>query len=361
MCPVTLFDTWEAAKKANPQYQKFFADPKKFAKVNQFNSSKVMAALKDYESNGSGKYRSPQERATFKNAVLLACNAPENARNVRIVDVRKEERCDSCHIEFGSDKADGGEQTFIGVTDEIGHVGGGVLMETTSIISISDDGDWAAFNLETGADSDSHKVQQAPLHLLLATRVEPATESDIIEYKMGARDEAVAKISEEDIGEEEFKTGCLVRLRMPYGSEYVVPYTKVQGRILADTGSTTTLINEDFAIRRGLELLDNPKEITLRDVNNGYSTLTKQCYLRLTLTTIWGDHITATLQALCVKDLRHDLLLGMRDLHRYKVSVMPHRGEAQMQIGEDIEVFPMLDCDQIKKLQDMTKEGGDEC
>jgi hypothetical protein len=40
---------------------------------------------------------------------------------------------------------------------------------------------------------------------------------------------------------------------------------------------------------------------------------------------------------------------------------MPHRGEAQMQIGEDIEVFPMLDCDQIKKLQDMTKEGGDEC
>ena len=361
MCPVTLFDTWDAAKKANPQYQKFFADPKKFAKVNQFNSSKVLAALKDYENSGSGKYRSPQERASFKNAALLVCNAPENARNVRVVDVRKEERCDSCHIEFGPSK-DGSEYTFNGVTDELGFAGGEVqLMETRSLISISDDGDWAAFNLETEDELDSHRPQQAPLHLLLATRVESATEDDIREYKKGARDEAVAKINEEDIGEEEFKTGCLVRLRMPYGSEYVVPYTKVQGRILADTGSTTTLINEDFAIRRGLELMDSPKEITLRDVNNGYSTLTKQCYLRLTLTTIWGDHITATLQALCVKDLRHDLLLGMRDLHRYKVSVMPHRGEVQMQVGEDIEIFPMLDCDQIKKLQDMTKEGSDEC
>ena len=130
---------------------------------------------------------------------------------------------------------------------------------------------------------------------------------------------------------------------------------------MADTGSTTTLINENFAIQRGLELTDSPKEITLRDVNNGFSTLTKQCYLRLTLTTIWGDHVTATLQALCVKDLRHDLLLGMRDLHRYKVSVMPHRGEAQMQIGDDIEVFPMLDCDQIRKLQDITREDASDC
>ena len=137
------------------------------------------------------------------------------------------------------------------------------------------------------------------------------------------------------------------------------------GRILADTGSTTTLINEDFAISRGLVVEDGGKEVILRDVNNGAKIVRKQCYLRLTLTTVWGDEVTATLLALCVKNLSHDLLLGMRDLERYKVSVIPHRGEAQMQIGDSIEVFPMLDGVQIRHLQELTElitdRGNDRC
>jgi hypothetical protein len=34
VCPCTLFDNWEAAKEANPPYQKCFADPKKFTKAS---------------------------------------------------------------------------------------------------------------------------------------------------------------------------------------------------------------------------------------------------------------------------------------------------------------------------------------
>jgi hypothetical protein len=103
------------------------------------------------------------------------------------------------------------------------------------------------------------------------------------------------------------------------------------------------------------------KNVTLRDVNNGTSIIDKQCFLRLTLTTVWGDQVSATLLALCVKNLGHDLLLGTRDLERYKVSVIPHRGEAQMHIGDAIEVFPMLDGRQIKQLQALTGNDTTDC
>jgi len=56
------------------------------------------------------------------------------------------------------------------------------------------------------------------------------------------------------------------------------------------------------------------------------------------------------------KDLNHDILLGTRDLERYKICVMPHRGEAQMQVGDNIEVLPMLDGWQINDMQQKAAE-----
>ena len=154
---------------------------------------------------------------------------------------------------------------------------------------------------------------------------------------------------------------CLVRFQMPYGAEYNVRYPEVCGRILADTGSTATLINTDFAKGKGLEVLTMGAEIVLRDINNGSSILADYCSLRLTLTTIQGEHINILVLAYCVQDLSYDLLLGTRDLVRYQISVMLHRGEAQMQINDTIEYLPMLDGLQISRLQRLALGGKPMC
>jgi len=192
------------------------------------------------------------------------------------------------------------------------------------------------------------------LHLLLATRIEPATEEEIETMKRGDWERMITRVDNESVMTREGGRGCKVRFQMPYGIEYVVRYPEVCGRILADTGSTTSLINTDFAKRRGLEVLTTGAEIVLRDVNTGLSSLIDHCILRLTLTTILGEHINILILAYCVQDLSHDLLLGTRDLERYQISVMAHRGESQMQINDTIEYLPMLDGLQISQLQRFT-------
>ncbi len=150
-------------------------------------------------------------------------------------------------------------------------------------------------------------------------------------------------------------TGCWVLMEMTYGAEYIVPYRVVHGRILADTGSTTTLINENFAIKQGLEIKSTGSgQIILRDVNDGTSQLTKQCFLRLTITTVEGELISFTVLAFCTDKLKHDILLGTRDLERYKIDVSSHRGEAKMELPDGNVAFPMLDSAQITHLQKLT-------
>jgi hypothetical protein len=120
---------------------------------------------------------------------------------------------------------------------------------------------------------------------------------------------------------------------------------------LADTGSTTTLIDEAFAHEKRLHIEPSPYTIILKDVNNGERNVTNRCYLRLTLTTVTGREVVAIILALCVPDLSHDLLLGTRDLERYQVSVIPHLGQAKMTIGDEEMIFPMLDEESIRQLR----------
>jgi len=360
ICPATQYSTWEEGRHAQPPFMKFTANASKFAKMCDNDVSRAHEALRKYMEHGSGQYKNQQDRSTFKSAVLMACKAPQSVeaypRHVRVMDAKREERCESCMIEDVNYDGDGNRVNELSIeydsTDiEVGGDQGIVVAIGNHVNGLSG---------ETG-----QTIRHSALHLLLATQVTRATAADITAFQYGQDDEAVAKVSEDLINDDQFSRGLMVRLRMPYGKEYVVPYTKVTGRILADTGSTTTLINEDFAIGRGLVVEDGAREVILRDVNNGAKIVKKQCYLRLTLTTVWGDEVTATLLALCVKNLSHDLLLGMRDLERYKVSVIPHRGEAQMQIGDSIEVFPMLDGVQIRHLQELTniqmEESNDRC
>ena len=189
------------------------------------------------------------------------------------------------------------------------------------------------------------------LHLLIATSVEQASEEEIQAIKNREISKMLSRKSDDIYTTVEGGKGCRVKFRMSYGKEFIIPYPEVCGRILADTGSTTTLINRKFAERNGLKNRKTGAEIVLRDVNNGISTLADHCIFRLTLTTVMGEQITILILAHCVTDLSHDLLLGTRDMERYKLSVMTHRGEAQMQIGDTIEILPMLDGGQISHLQ----------
>ena len=151
-------------------------------------------------------------------------------------------------------------------------------------------------------------------------------------------------------------------MEMTYGAEYIVPYKSVHGRILADTGSTTTLINEDFARKQGLDIRPTGAgQILLRDVNDGTSELTKQCFLRLTVTTVEGELISFTVLAFCTDRLKHDILLGTRDLERYKIDVSSHRGEAKMELRDETVAFPMLDTTQITHLQHLALGGSEDC
>ena len=189
------------------------------------------------------------------------------------------------------------------------------------------------------------------LQFLLATNIEPTTEEEVEAIKKGDRKKMITRVENKNVTTGAVGRGCKVRFQMPYGAEYIVRYPKVCGRILADTGSTTSLINTDFAKERGLEVLTTGAEIVPRDVNNGLSNLVDYCSLRLTLTNIQGEHINILVLAYCVQDLSYDLLLGTRDLMGYQISVMLHRGEAQMQINDTIEYLPMLDGLQISQLQ----------
>jgi hypothetical protein len=226
-----------------------------------------------------------------------------------------------------------------------------------------------------GIDEDGNKIQvmefvsnngntvpaagslgYSALHLLLATSIEQASEEEIQAIKRRDLSKLITRKPDDIYTLEEGGKGCRVKFKMSYGKEFIIPYPEVCGRILADTGSTTTLINREFAERNGLQNRKTGADIILRDVNNGVSTLADHCIFRLTLTTVKGEQITIIILAHCVTDLSHDLLLGTRDMERYKLSVMAHRGEAQMQIGDNIEILPMLDGGQISHLQTLMTE-----
>ena len=101
----------------------------------------------------------------------------------------------------------------------------------------------------------------------------------------------IIRVENENVTTRAGGRGCRMHFQMPYGAEYIVRYPEVCGRILADTGSTTSLINTDFAKARGLEALITGAGIVLRNVNNGSSTLADHCSLHLTLTVIQDEHI----------------------------------------------------------------------
>ena len=395
ICPVAMCDNWEEARQLKPPKLRFAPCPKKFATVNKNDTNLVHAAINDYVEKGSGKFRGPEERLTFKNEVLSMCKTPsKSSSGTRVVGINKEERCNSGQVEIANPKTDSAnnsnsksstkqgvlscgtkvvrsitreercnsmqvemttsqneereneriQDNEMGITEECEHEGC-VIIET--------------YNAH-GVTKAPSLLTHSPLHLIVASRVEPSSRKEVKAFLNKDFEETISRKFEDN--ENDDGMGCWVLIEMTYGAEYIVPYRHVHGKILADTGSTTTLINEDFAKRQGLDIRSTGAgQILLRDVNDGTSELTKQCFLRLTITTVEGELISFTVLAFCTDRLKHDILLGTRDLERYKIDVSSHRGEAKMELRDGTVAFPMLDTTQITHLQHLALGGTEGC
>jgi len=325
-CPVAACRNWNDARRSTNRALKYNINAEKFAGMCSHDSHRVMEAWKSYTENGSGRFKTPAELTQIKTSILSYCKSNLGQRGNRGGPTHSEARTYSCRAKFVPD----GKENIDPMSQR-----------TRSTI--------IAVHMGDPTTEDGHPVH-GTLHLLLATKVEPATEEDIRNFNSGELEDYGFKDREPSDSEDDL-TPYRVRLLMPDGESFVVPYREVQGRILADTGSTTTLIDEAFAHEKRLHIEPSPYTIILKDVNNGERNVTNRCYLRLTLTTVTGREVVAIILALCVPDLSHDLLLGTRDLERYQVSVIPHLGQAKMTIGDEEMIFPMLDEESIRQLR----------
>jgi hypothetical protein len=344
VCPTAICSNWQEQRRQRNALR-FQPCPKKFAAMCHNDTASANTALEEYERIGSGQYRNPSERNAFRRDVLMNCKAPVGSSNYPKRTAAGNSQVEQCH------------SSSVWLVDEDRNIEDNPSVLQCGNNANRKDQRTTVLEFETNGVSTTPTpgvLGYSALHLLLATKVEPVTNEEVEAIKTGDRERMITRAEEGSVTTRAGGRGCRIRYQMPYGAEYEVRYPEVCGRILADTGSTTSLINTDFAKRRGLEVLTTGAEIVLRDVNNGLSSLVDHCILRLTLTTILGEHINILILAHCVKDLSHDLLLGTRDLERYQISVMAHRGESQMQINDTIEYLPMLDGLQISRLQRLT-------
>jgi hypothetical protein len=348
VCPAALCENWQE-ERVKRNVNRFQPCPKKFAMMCRNDAKRAHEAIVDYEKVGSGQYRRAPDRAKFRTDVLRFCEAPASRadfpQRTRAVGFTK-----------------GVEECNSGRVSKLGRGTNG-YMASAGLPIIKDDSERTIVTAlqANGRTTTPQHVSYSALHLLLATHVGPASLQDIESTKSGDAELTTHRTTEDSVSTVEGGRGGRIRYRMPYGAEYIVPYPEICGRILADTGSTTTLINREFAQRMGLIISSTGSELVLRDVNNGETVLNDYCYLRLTLTTVLGEKITIVILAHCANDLSHDILLGTRDLEKYRISVVSHRGEAHIMVGNRVEVLPMLDGTQVSHLQYRLAKVKDEC
>jgi len=321
-CPASQCERWADARQSPIKNLKYQINPEKFAQMCKLDSYKVMEAWKHYCDQGAGKFKKPAELSQLKSSIISFCKPTNGVRP-------QEHRTSSVTFKIKSRNQQG----------EIATTPTPRNCVPSTVIAI-----------HSGDPYSKGTNLCGTLHLLAATKVEQATHDEIDNL----HSEGINHL--ESLYTNEYRSlddpdALRVRLMLPNGESFVVPYKEVQGRILPDTGSTTSLINEEFAQRRGLHIEEAPYEIILRDVNNGERIIQKRCYLRLTITTVTGREVTTVLPALVIPDLSHEILLGTKDLERYQVSVIPHLGQAKITIGYEELVFPMMDEVSITELQ----------
>jgi hypothetical protein len=328
-CPCIKNDEWDENLQTMLKNKRYELCPHKVAKICDLNIYKVPTLIDKWIRDGAGQYLTPREHSAFEEAVLLACCEELTSSQATSIlpipeSVEDIEFCNNLSI---NEK---------GIVDDLG-------VEVDGYLPIM------SLHLQNTSTRSMSNLGSGTLHLMMATKVEQASPDDIQSFVDGCHSDCITTTTENPEEKEERKQYTLT-LRMPGGARYEVPFKEVRGRILPDTGSTTTLIDEDFATLQGLTIEPATIRVLLKDVNNGSQEITEQCFVRLTLTTVTCQQVTVTILALCVKNLSHDILLGTRDMERYRLCVIPHLGEARMQTDEGDLIFPMLNGTTISTL-----------
>ena len=76
ICPAAMCTNWQEQRKQKNALR-FQPCPKKFAAMCHNNASTAHTASQDYEQIGSGQYRNPQDRSSFRREVLSYCDPPK--------------------------------------------------------------------------------------------------------------------------------------------------------------------------------------------------------------------------------------------------------------------------------------------
>jgi len=343
VCPAALYENWQE-QRAKRNLNRTRPCPMKFAAMCKHEAQRAHDALLDYERIGSGQYSKPQDKMKFRTDVLSVCDTPTYHSATPLM-IQEASFTDGIEVEECNSSSVWGLIGEINMNEGPLHEGSLNVSNNTEraiVTSLHASG--------TTTTSPQH-VSYSDLLLILATHVEPASPEEIEAVRRGDETQMIRLEEGERTLIRKGRRGGRIRYRMTDGAEYVVPYPEISGRILADTGSTTTLINKDFARMKGLHISNIGRKVLLRDVNNGERVLVDRCYLRLTLTTVLCEKMTLVILAHCAEGLSHDLLLGTNDLEKYRISVVSHMGEAHMQMGDTIKVLPMLHGTQISHLQ----------
>ena len=80
ICPTVICSNWQEQRmQRNPL--RFQPCPRKFAAMCHNDTAMANTAFSEYECIGSGRYRNPRERNTFRRDVLMNCKAPLGSSN----------------------------------------------------------------------------------------------------------------------------------------------------------------------------------------------------------------------------------------------------------------------------------------
>ena len=358
-CPVAHYDRWADALKAQNPKSKYYISSEKFANACRKDPSKAMEAFNRYLEHGSGKHLRPQDQETLKRKILNSCNTGQNNNDPNQNNSRHRGSPPPRHERSNLVIARVLSSTTTEYKNTSFYEGRISNMENEQPPSHN-------YSMDVGFMSDisTPAVPDAPmhgtLHLLVATRVEPATAEDQVKF-IHNDIEGNTLIDTNYPAPDDTRREFRVQLRMPDGNIHTVPYREAQGRVLPDTGSTTTLIDIKFAEKQGLIIERSPYRVALTAVNNSETITSLRCYLRLTLTTLHNEQVVIVIAAMCVPNLSHDILLGTKDLERYNIAVIPGMGEATMMIGTQPVIFPMMDDEAVTNLQTLALQGATHC
>ena len=204
-CPVAFYNSWSAALKTTDKKTKFYISPEKFAKAHKLDTNKAMEALERCIEHGCGRFQRPQTIERIKNSILSFCQTAQNGssgsklRHARVNSTR------AVVIQNYSTQAYSiNPQPSSEPNENIDP--NAQNSRPTPVVAF-----------HTGVEAvNASQEMNGQLHLLLATRVEPATHLDIENFNHGLDENNVTYV-EQPYQPNDLRREFRVRLVTPDG------------------------------------------------------------------------------------------------------------------------------------------------